>query len=104
MPTRLRKKSRPTKQMNFTSAFKNIKYHRYFRCLAIPTRFLQIKIIYSKNRKKKSVNIGDISPIYRFFTDISDTKMQAYEKIKKNTQNGHFVCFFRNFSKKKNNI
>ena len=57
--------------------------------------------------------IADISINYLYIQYKSDTKMQACEKILKNTQNGrysgdkcryigHFVCFLRNFSKKKN--
>ena len=49
-------------------------YRRYFGCRAIPARFLQMKVISWKNRKK-SLSIDDIS----------NTKMQACEKIKKKT-------------------
>ena len=37
-------------------------YRRYFECRAFPTRFLKNE---SRLRKKKSPNLGDLSPIYQ---------------------------------------
>ena len=45
-------------------------YRRYIRYRSSSTRFLPSKIVQWKN-KKKSKNIGEISPIYRSLTDIS---------------------------------
>ena len=56
-------------------------YRRYFGFRAIPTRFLQIKIVYSKNREKIDQYrryIADIS----VFSDISDTKCRCVKKKK----------------------
>ena len=45
--------------------------------------FCKLKSLIHKIRKKKSINIGDISSIYRYFTDISDTKCRFVKNLKK---------------------
>ena len=44
--------------------------------------FYKLKLFIQKI-EKISINIGDISPIYRYFTDISDTKYRFVKKLKK---------------------
>ena len=64
--------------------------------------------------QKISINIGDISPVYRLWPDISESKsvkvaaVQKNEKKKKKKNHfgryiGPIADFLRNFSKKKKN-
>ena len=71
-------------------------YRRYFGCRVFPTRYQQTIVDRAKNRKI-SVNIANISTIYRLWTDISDSKsvkFAAYRKMqKKNKKKNHFGLY-----------
>ena len=55
-------------------------YRRYFGCWAFLTRNQQTIVNRGKNRKKL-VNIGDISPIYRLWPDISESKSVKFAVV-----------------------
>ena len=60
-------------------------YRRYFGCRVFPTRYQQTTVDRGKNRKI-SVNIGDISPIYQLWPDISKSKSVKVAAMQKNAK------------------